>query len=267
MEYIKVEYGVIKGHFCGKNLPDGHIAVPDGFVGSVGMNLAELTDDLRAVKPLSQRVKEGSVEQPEGMKVNEHDNEFVRMEQHEIDAIYPVKTFAVEGEYQAIPVQKTFDRFGNFGYYAPEGTVEMDKKQPSFAHKAVKGKWVFDLERGKQLKLSELSAAYSAETDNAHCTSSLGFEIDADEKADKAISGLVLTTKDGEEIQFCDYHNEFHPVTLDGLKTMQTEVINHANRLKAQKWAYRQAINTSQTEQELAAIEINFGACRIIDNL
>lgn len=255
MEYIIVENGIIVEHACGSTKPENAIEVPSGFGGYVGAPLAALKADLSGMKPLSQQISEGVTELPEGYKVNDADNEFIQMEQEEIDAKYPVKTFAVEGSFDGVEVQKTFDRFGNFGYWPQDGQVEMKTAQPSKAHKATKGKWVFDIDKGKELKLSELSDAYTTATEDAHCMSKLGFEIDADENARSAITDLI---DKGEGVDFCDYHNKFHPVSVDGLKTMKAEVVDHMNGLKAKKWAYRDAINTATTEKELTAISIRF---------
>ena len=156
MEYIIVENGLITAHKCGASKPDGAVAVPDGFAGYVGLKLDALKDDLSGLKPLSQQISEGVVELPEGHKINETDNEFIRMEQTEIDEKYPIKTYAEEGSFEAIEVRKTFDRDGNFGYWPPEGTVEISGKQPDVTYKAVNGKWAPDPARAKAKRLAEI---------------------------------------------------------------------------------------------------------------
>lgn len=259
MEYIIIENGVIVKHVCAQTKPENAIEVPSGFGGYQGMKFAALKDDLSGPKSLSLQVEEGIIDLPDGYRINEAGNEFIRMEQSEIDQKYPPKTYALEGSFEAIEIRKTFDRDGNFGYWSPENTVEMSGEQPGLAYKAENGQWVFSLDKGKELKLAELATAFEKASDDAHCMSSLGFEIDADETAGKNISNLIAVTGDADTIMFCDYYNQFHPVALAGLKTMQAEVITETNRLRQTKWTYRDAINAAVTEDDLLAITIDFG--------
>lgn len=110
-------------------------------------------------------------------------------------------------------------------------------------------------------KLSELSSKFATAEAEAHLTSSLGFEINADDKANRNIEGLIklLTAKpEIETVGFCCYDNTETPVTLADLNTMQIEVILSGNALYQQKWAFRNAINAAQSKEELEAIAIEF---------
>lgn len=167
MEYIIVneETGRITGHLCGGQKPEGAIEVPDGFPGFIGILFAALKDDLSGVKPISQQVAEGILTIPEGFKANAEDNELIRMEQDEIDAIAPVQTWAIPGEFHVVTVHKSFDRFGNFGYFPPDGAVQMQEQQPTVYHKAeVDGTWTPDVDRAKAAKLETINTAYNAAT-------------------------------------------------------------------------------------------------------
>lgn len=172
MEYIIIENGIIVKHGCAQDKPANALEVPSGFPGYVGLPFAALKDDLTDLKPLSQQVSEGIIEQPEGYKINETDTEFVRMEQSEIDAKYPAKTYALEGSFDALIVHKTFDRNGNFGYFSPDGLVEMSGKQPGPAYKAVSGQWVLDDDKAAEVAMSE------AKTDRAEAVSRITVEVD-----------------------------------------------------------------------------------------
>ena len=172
MEYIIIENGMIVKHGCAQDKPANAIEVPSGFPGYVGLPLAALKDDLTGLKPLSQQVAEGIIEQPEGYKINETDNEFIHMEQQEIDAAYPEKVYAEEGSFDFVYVHKTFDRYGNFGYFPPDGFVKMDGDRPSLAHKAQGGVWVLDDDKAAELKMSE------AKTDRAEAVSRITVEVD-----------------------------------------------------------------------------------------
>ena len=110
-------------------------------------------------------------------------------------------------------------------------------------------------------KREELAKTFAAATATAHLTSSLGFEIDANDAANRNVSGLVtLMEADGapESLQFCDYNNEIHTVTLEDLRVMQQEIIANGSALYARKWAFRDAIDVAATAEELNAITIAF---------
>lgn len=172
MEYIIIENGIIVKHGCSAKKPENALEVPSGFPGYVGLPFAALKDDLTALKPLSQQVEEGIIELPDGYKINDADNEFIRMEQSEIDTKYPPKTYAIEGSFEAIDVRKTFDRDGNFGYRAPEDMIEMPGKQPGPAYKAVSGQWVLDDDKAAEVAMTE------AKTERTDAVSKITVEVD-----------------------------------------------------------------------------------------
>ncbi|EGW42611.1 MULTISPECIES: DUF4376 domain-containing protein [Bilophila] len=110
-------------------------------------------------------------------------------------------------------------------------------------------------------KEEELANAFTKATATAHLTCSLGFDIDANDAANRNVSGLVtLMEAEGapENLQFCDYNNEIHTVTLTDLHVMQQEIIANGSALYARKWALRDAINIAATTEELNAITISF---------
>ena len=110
-------------------------------------------------------------------------------------------------------------------------------------------------------KEEELANAFTKATATAHLTCSLGFDIDANDAANRNVSGLVtLMEAEGapENLQFCDYNNEIHTVTLTDLHVMQQELIANGSALYARKWALRDAINIAATTEELNAITISF---------
>ena len=121
--------------------------------------------------------------------------------------------------------------------------------------------YVPTLEDVRNSKLSELSEKFSAAEKDAHLTSSLGIVINAGEKANRDIEGLIKLMEampDMETVDFCCYDDTETPVTLADLKTMQIEVILSGNALYQQKWAFRRAINAATSKEELEAIVIKF---------
>lgn len=109
-------------------------------------------------------------------------------------------------------------------------------------------------------KLDALNSAFATVESDAWVQSSLGFKADANTTANTNIDGLIksMTATGSETTLFCDYDNVFRAVTLDNLKTLQLEVIQNGQSLYAQKWAFREAINAAQSEEELEAVVIAF---------
>lgn len=118
--------------------------------------------------------------------------------------------------------------------------------------------FVRDLETERANKLSELSTAFEDASEMAHLTSSLGFEIDANETANRDIEGLTLVMSDTDTTLFCDYNNQFHEVTRAQLETMRREIVANSQRLYQIKWTYRTQIEAATTVDELDAITIRF---------
>lgn len=111
----------------------------------------------------------------------------------------------------------------------------------------------------KEAKLAELTSAFDTAAQNAHLMSSLGFEIDANETANRDIEGLTLVMSDTDTTMFCDYNNQFHEVTRVQLETMRREIVVNSQRLYQVKWTYRTQIEAATTVDELDAITITFG--------
>lgn len=115
-------------------------------------------------------------------------------------------------------------------------------------------------EKTKESKLAELDTAFAEELDNAHCNSSAGFEINADETANRNISSLIyaLETTGQETAQFCAFDNTFHEVSYSRLKSMKLDIINHTQALYRRKWNLREQINAAKTIDDVNAVEIDF---------
>lgn len=109
-------------------------------------------------------------------------------------------------------------------------------------------------------KLRELSQKHHEAEEIGVIQSSLGFPIDANERANRDVSGLIsqMEMTSVDKTQFCDANNDFQEVTLDNLKTMQLELIQYAQSLYATKWQLRAAIEAAKTVDELNAIDIKF---------
>ena len=110
------------------------------------------------------------------------------------------------------------------------------------------------LEEARTEKLAELEAAFDTASREAHCTSSVGFEIDADETANRNIEGLVLVMQPEETTLFRAYDNTFHEVTREQLETMRKEIVVNSQYLYQAKWTMEARIKAAETTGELEAI-------------
>lgn len=112
----------------------------------------------------------------------------------------------------------------------------------------------------KATRLALLSERFAVAEREGHFLSSLGFEVDANETANRNVAGLVtmLEATGEKETVFCDYGNVMRHVTLGQLQSLQLELIAYGRMLYARKWELREAVNAAQTPEAVAAIEINF---------
>lgn len=113
------------------------------------------------------------------------------------------------------------------------------------------------LEEAKAAGLNELEAAFNLASEEAHCMSSAGFEIDADEIANRNIEGLVLVMQAGETTLFRAYDNSFHEVTREQLEIMRKEIVINSQYLYQAKWTIEAQIMQAQTAQAVADIDIS----------
>lgn len=116
----------------------------------------------------------------------------------------------------------------------------------------------------KQSKLDELDFAFRQWYEkDATVASSLGFVADSDSRAMMDVSGLITVLESQPKlsrstVSFMDHDNVAHDLTLDGLKTVQLEIIQNGQAAYSQKWAFRTQIELAESVEALQAIEITF---------
>ena len=145
----------------------------------------------------------------------------------------------------------------NSGFYKSLGFTEMDVEQGYdelwylAGHAPQKS-----LGEARAAKLAALDAAFTTASETAHCMASTGFEVNADEIANRNISSLIIATEatGAGSVRFCAYDNRFHDVTLAQLKTLQLEIIANAQAI----YQRREQINAAETVEKLEAIVITF---------
>lgn len=112
----------------------------------------------------------------------------------------------------------------------------------------------------KAIRLHEISSKFDEICEVAHIMSSVGFDIDANEKANRDIEGLIKVMKaDKTETElFRDYNNEFHAVTLEQLETMQIEVIRNGQYIYKQKWQFCIELEGLKSVEDVIAMNIEY---------
>ena len=116
------------------------------------------------------------------------------------------------------------------------------------------------LDEAKAAGLAGLASAFNEASQKAHCMSSAGFEIDADEIANRNIEGLVLVMQAGQTTLFRAYDNSFHEVTREQLEIMRKEIVINSQYLYQAKWTIEAQIMQAQTVQALETIGISADA-------
>lgn len=108
-------------------------------------------------------------------------------------------------------------------------------------------------EKLKASKLAKLNMAFNIELENAHCMSAAGFEINADESANRNVTDLIqfMLDTDTKIMQFRDYDNIFHAVTFEQLKIIKTEIVSHKMASYNRKWAVYDRISKASSLEEL----------------
>lgn len=122
------------------------------------------------------------------------------------------------------------------------------------------------LEEAKAVRLTELNVAFISASENAHCQSSAGFEINADETANRNIEGLTLVLEPGESTLFRAYDNSFHEVTKEQLETMRKEIVINSQWLYQAKWTVENQVESAETIEALEAIVITTEALTTLAN-
>ena len=117
------------------------------------------------------------------------------------------------------------------------------------------------LRRYKDKKLEQLKAAWLEAEDKAILTTStIGFPVDANERAVDSIEGRIKTMEAAGQttINFCDASNTFHEISLEQLKTLQIEVLNYRQSLQEAKWSLRETIEQAADFEAVDAVVISF---------
>ena len=116
------------------------------------------------------------------------------------------------------------------------------------------------LEESRAAALARLNSAFAAAEAAGKVMSSAGFVIDATERSNRDIEGLITSMEatSTPETTFCAADNSFHTVTLEQLRTMRLEVIAHGQALYARKWELRTAIESAQSVEAVQAVNISF---------
>ena len=174
--------------------------------------------------------------------------------------------YGIVENHKFVLIDENLKRLKNTLPFMPQFSVDMVETYPDDeVEQGFDGNWYEKghapqkpLEEARAAKLTELNTAFTSASETAHCMSSAGFEINADEIANRNIEGLVLVLNEGESTLFRDWDNRFHEVKKEQLETMRKEIVVNSQRLYQTKWQIEAAIETAETVEELEAIAITF---------
>lgn len=173
--------------------------------------------------------------------------------------------------------KKTYVEDRGYAYPVTSGSAEYEALDAEFGKILKVGQtavrnadgdgWIVEdgfplLERMKEAKLAILDAKWRAAEASGKVQSSAGFVIDANERANRDVDGLIkrLTALGDDSADFCAADNSYHTVTLEQLKAMQLEIIQYGQGIYAKKWELRTAIANAVTVADLEAVEISFAS-------
>lgn len=107
-------------------------------------------------------------------------------------------------------------------------------------------------------QLKDISAMFESDRKNPAVTfvSSLGFTVDGDARSISNIAGLVNSWSDS--VPFRDHDNVSHDLTHDQLVLLLKEAQANIQFLYAQKWEFKQKIQSLATREEVLAFDISF---------
>lgn len=174
--------------------------------------------------------------------------------------------YGIVENHRFVLIDENLKRLKNTLPFMPQYSVDMVETYPDDeVEQGFDGNWYEKghapqkpLEEARAAKLAELDTAFTSASETAYCMSSAGFEINADEIANRNIEGLVLVLKPEESTLFRAYDNRFHEVTKEQLETMRKEIVVNSQRLYGIKWQIEAAIEAAQTTDELDAVDITF---------
>lgn len=126
-----------------------------------------------------------------------------------------------------------------------------------------------DLETARKTALSRLEQSFNlySESKDSYITSSLGFKANCRYRAFMDVSGLILQAKNADTVAqqeneeatpatvaFMDFDDTPHQLTASQLETLALEISQNGTRAYGVKWAYRTAIESAESPEDIAQI-------------
>lgn len=139
-----------------------------------------------------------------------------------------------------------------------------------------------DVTMARKTALNRLEQTFNEYSDSkdSYITSSLGFKANCRYRAFMDVSGLVLQAKNADElakqayeqaqaqaedgevptapepqtVTFMDFDNTPHDLTAEQLETLALEISQNGSRAYGVKWAYRTALESAETVEDITAI-------------
>lgn len=126
-----------------------------------------------------------------------------------------------------------------------------------------------DLETARKMALIRLEQTFNSYSDSkdSYITSSLGFKANCRYRAFMDVSGLILQAKNADTVAqleneeatpatvtFMDFDDAPHQLTASQLETLALEISQNGTRAYGVKWAYRTALESAESIEEITQI-------------
>ena len=125
-------------------------------------------------------------------------------------------------------------------------------------HNVILENYSASLDTLKSQKKARVKMGFTVWQSKANLISSLGFKIDANDKARNSIDDLLGTLQDGQTISFRDADNEYHDLTAEQLKTLKHEIAQNNIFAHEQKWNFEHQIAEARDVDALREVCIEY---------
>lgn len=116
------------------------------------------------------------------------------------------------------------------------------------------------LDKLKLAKKEMLQLYFNNVQEDAFLISSLGFRVNAGQRAYRDVDGLItqMELENTDYVDFRDYDNVFQSITLEEARVLKLEIIKNGQYVYSQKWEKEALIENAENEEQLNEINIAF---------
>lgn len=145
-------------------------------------------------------------------------------------------------------------------YYLPEDNYKSEARYMRELGKLPQNALLLKPEKtfaeAKVIALAKIKRRAKQEEANGHVLSSLGFKINASRKSKEDVEDIIqsMINSKTNSIDFRDYDNKFHALSLEQVKVLKVDIINKALSIYQHKWDLQALIANAKTLANIEAI-------------